>query len=59
MKHFIIAACTGLDESLKGVGEGYKAGYVTKAEYTRILRAYRDSRDEIKSEQRARAGPGF
>ena len=59
IKHFIIAACTGQDESLKGVGEGYKAGYVTKAEYTRILRAYRDSRDEIKSEQRARAGPGF
>jgi len=53
MKHFMIAARAGYDESLKKVGEGYKAGHVTKDEYACTLRAYQMSVDEMmKSEGR-------
>ena len=54
MKHFIIGARSGFDESLKAVGEGYRAGQVTKDEYGNTLRAYQDSREDMKSEPRAR-----
>ena len=53
MKHYIIAARCGYDDSLKQVGEGYKAGLVTKEEYANTLRAYQASLDEMKSEQRS------
>jgi len=55
MKHYMIAASAGNDNSLKKVGEGYKGGYVTKEEYAKTLRAYKTSEDEIKSEERRRA----
>jgi len=55
MKHFIIAAKSGLDESLKQVGQGYKRGFVTKDDYASALRAHKESLDEMKSEQRRRA----
>jgi len=55
MKHFIIAAKAGYDKSLKEVGEGYKAGLITKDEYAATLRAYQVSVDEMKSEQRTKA----
>ena len=55
MKHFMIAARSGYDESLKKVGEGYKAGHVTKDDYTKSLRAYQCSLDEMKSEGRTKA----
>jgi len=54
MKHFMIAASSGLEMSLKEVGEGHKAGYVTKDEYTKTLRAYQNVREEMKSEQRTK-----
>lgn len=37
------------------MGEGYKEGLVTKDEYTMTLRAYKDSMDEMKSDQRTKA----
>ena len=55
MKHYMIAARAGMDQSLKMVGEGYKLGFVTKDEYTSTLRACKDSQDGMKSEQRAKA----
>ena len=55
MKHFMIAARSGLDKPLKAVGQGYKVGYVTKAEYTSTLRKYQHTLDEMKSEQRTKA----
>ena len=55
MKHFLIAAKSGYDESLKIVGAGFKDGYITKEEYEKTLRAYQHSCDEIKSEQRTKA----
>ena len=57
MKHYMIAASAGNDNSLKKVGEGYKGGYVTKEEYAKTLRAFKVSQDEVKSEERRRADP--
>ena len=51
----MIAARSGYDGALKGVGEGYKGGFVTKDEYTSTLRAYQSIRDEMKSDQRTKA----
>ena len=39
VKHWIISARSGYDESLKKIGEGYKAGHVTKDEYASTLRS--------------------
>ena len=52
MKHYMIAARCGYDDSLEQVGEGYKLGFVTKEEYASTLRAHRASQDEMKSDQR-------
>ena len=54
MKHFIIAAKSGFGDSLKEVGDGYKAGHVTKDEYAATLRA-QVSVNETKSEERTKA----
>lgn len=53
MKHFMIAASSGYD-CLKDVGEGYKAGFVTKEQYANTMRAHQTICDEMKSEQRAK-----
>ena len=55
MKHFMIAAKAGYNDSLKYVTEGYEEGLVTKDEYAITLRAHKDSLDEIKSVQRTKA----
>jgi len=55
MKHLMIAAQSEEKKSLKEIGEGYKAGHVTKEEYANALRAYKDSCDEMKSGQREAA----
>ena len=55
MKHFMIAARCGYNKALEAVGEGYKDGHVTKDEYANILRACRDSQDEMKSERREKS----
>jgi len=55
MKHFIIAARSGEDESLKEVGEGYKDGHVTKENYASTLRAHKECQDRMKSAQREEA----
>ena len=52
MKHYMIAARCGYDESLKNVGEGYKAGHVTKDDYAKTMRAHKQSTEDMKSEQR-------
>ena len=55
MKHFMIAASCGYDVALKEVGNRYRDGYITKDEYASTLRAYQNSIDEMKSEQREAA----
>ena len=55
MKHFIIAARSGHEKSLKCVGIGYKQGLVTKDDYATTLREYQIIRNEMKSDQRTKA----
>jgi len=52
MKHFMISAKCGSDDSMKAVGKGYKTGHVTKDEYASTLRAHQFSVDEMKNESR-------
>ena len=55
LKHFMITAAAGHDKSLKQIREGYLAGYVTKVDFERALRAHKESKDEMRSEQREAA----
>ena len=55
LKHYMIAAGCGDDESLKHIKEFYMNGYATKDDYAKALRAYQTYVDEIKSNQREEA----
>ena len=55
MKHYMIAAKCGDNQSLFMVQEGFKEGLVTKEEFEKTLRGYQDALEETKSEQRDRA----
>jgi TPR repeat protein len=55
MKHFIIAARAGDDESLDVVKGGYMNGFVIKEEYANTLRECQKSQDEMKSDARDKA----
>ena len=52
MKHFMIAAGAGFDGSLKAIREYFMKGYVSNDDFAKALRAHKDSKDEMKSEQR-------
>ena len=55
MKHFMIAAECGCENSLDVVKQGFRDGIVTKEQFEKTLRDYQASCDETKSEQRDRA----
>ena len=55
-KHYILAARAGHKQSLDMVKEGFMRGIVTKDEYENTLRAYQQQRDEMKSDDRDKAG---
>ena len=55
MRHHIISAKCGHDDSLKEVKMGFRAGIVTKDDFADTLRCHQASQDETKSEQRDRA----
>ena len=52
IKHCMIAAGAGENESVKGIQQFYKHGHATKDDYTKALRAFQTYLDEIRSEQR-------
>ena len=54
MKHWIMAAELGVDESLEHVKSGYKQGCVEKDVFAKALRAHKAASDEVKrkSDQR-------
>jgi len=54
-KHWIISTNDGCDSSMKQVQEGYKSGFVTKDDYAKTTRAYGNSIDEMKSDDRDRS----
>eukprot|EP00956_Cyclotella_meneghiniana_P002730 scaffold3221_cov23-Cyclotella_meneghiniana.AAC.2 len=55
MRHCMIAARCGHDESLEWVKKGYMDGWVTKDDLEKTLREHEASQDEAKSDQRDRA----
>jgi hypothetical protein len=55
VKHWIIAANLGHDESLDVLKQGYKAGVVSKLDYAAALRAHQAAVDATKSPQRDEA----
>lgn len=55
MKHYMIAAKCGNENSLNRVGKGYKHGYLTKDEYDKTLHENKNIVDMMKSEQRTKA----
>ena len=55
LKHFMIAARSGDNKSLKTIKEMYKDGYATKDDYAKALQAYQAYLDEIKSDDRDKA----
>ena len=55
MKHYMIAARFGYDESLTRVREGFINGFVTKNDYELTIRLHHKAVGEMKSEQRDEA----
>jgi len=55
LKHFMISARSGDDDSLKQIKQLFTAGHATKEDYTNALLAYQSYLDEIRSEQRNQA----
>ena len=55
MRHFILSANAGWNNSLVAVKNGFMHGIVTKDEYANTLRAYQQQHDEMKNEDRDKA----
>ena len=55
IKHYMIAAGGGDNESVKNIQQLYRDGHATKEDYTKALRAYQSYLDEIRSDQRDQA----
>ena len=55
LKHFMIAAGSGLTRSLEDIKTMFKNGDATKDDYTKALRVYQENLVEIKSAQRDEA----
>ena len=55
LKHYMIAAEGGMDNSLKNIQKFYTNGHATKDDYVKALRAYQAHLIEIKSTQRDKA----
>lgn len=58
VKHWMISAGAGHDESLMKIRECFVEGHATKGDFERALRAHQASKDEIKSDQRDAAAAG-
>ncbi|KAL7536131.1 hypothetical protein ACHAXR_006933 [Thalassiosira sp. AJA248-18] len=52
VKHFMISAGCGCDDSLKQIQYGFSDGHVTKDDFERALRAHKESKDEMQSDHR-------
>ena len=52
LKHFMISVGGGYDASLKKVRDCYMCGIATKGDFEKALRAHKDAKDDMKSDQR-------
>ena len=55
LKHYMIAAGGGSNQSLKTIQQMYSKGYATRDDYAKALQAYQAYLEEIKSDQRDKA----
>ena len=55
VKHFMISAIAGLDESVKEIQKCFMKGYATKNDFENALRSHKESKDEMRSDQREAA----
>jgi hypothetical protein len=55
MTHLMIAAGAGCDASLKKIRECFLDGHATKDDFEKALRAHKEAKDEMKSDQREAA----
>ena len=59
VKHFMIAAGAGHDDSLEEIQQLFLYGHATKDEFEKALRAHKEAKDEMKSEQRESAAATY
>ena len=52
VKHWMISAGAGYDDSLKFIRAAFMNGRATKDEFEKALRAHKEASDEMKSDQR-------
>ena len=52
VKHWIISAGAGDDDSLNEIREAFMDGHATKDDFETALRAHKEANDEMKSDQR-------
>ena len=55
VKHWMISAGAGHDESQMCIQHCFMAGHATKDEFEKALRAHKEANDEMKSDQRETA----
>jgi ribosomal protein L9 len=55
VKHMIIAANLGSDDSIKALKQGYIHGFISKDDFAAALRAHQAAIDATKSPQREEA----
>ena len=55
VKHYMIVAGAGCDDSLKGIRQLYLEGRATKDDFEKALRSHKEAKDEMKSDQREAA----
>ena len=55
IKHWMMSAGAGYEISLTEIRKGYMNGHLTKDDFDKALRAHKESKDEMKSEQREAA----
>ena len=55
MKHWMISAGAGYDDSLKLMQQCFLSGHASKNEFEKALRSHKEAKDEVKSEQREAA----
>ena len=55
MRHYLIAANMGLEESLENIRELFKEGLATKTQYAEALKGYQDALEEMTSPDREKA----
>ena len=55
LKHFMIAAESGDNDSLRNIKQLYMNGHATKDDYAKALRSYQSYLDDIKSDDRDKA----